>query len=79
MQRVPNGPGYAKGTEWSKICKGYLVVRVMERVPSGPSNAKTTQWSKVHKDYLVLQCKQSVPNGSRYATVLSAPRYAKET
>ena len=31
-----SGPRYAKGAEWSKVCKWYQVVQGMKRVPSGP-------------------------------------------
>ena len=40
MQRVHSGPSYAKGTYWSKVCKGYIVVQGMQWVPSGPRYAK---------------------------------------
>ena len=55
MQLVSSGYDmirYVKGTKWSKVCEGYLVVQVMQRVPSGQS------WA--------IQGMQMVPSGPRH-------------
>ena len=39
--KVPSGPRYSKGTSWSKECKGYLVIKVIEKVVSSQRYPKS--------------------------------------
>ena len=40
-EKVPSGPWYSKGTSWSKECKGYLVIKVIEKLVSGQRYPKS--------------------------------------
>ena len=62
-------PRYAKGTNWSNVWKGYLVVLGMQRVPCSSSQAKV---------YLVVQNMKRKPSGSLFGKNMTELKQEQE-